>query len=132
MLNKCPPSESCKLSSYCSYRTPVQQQKRFLQASFLCDVIELTKKAIQSRLHVAKDQLCLTGGQNSIRAALVEVDPAASRVLSVEALVDVFRLATGPSGGLTKHQIISIHRHLSKESGNAAGVTAALLELFEL
>ena len=78
--------------------------------------------------------LYLTGGQDSIRATLVEADPAATGVLSVDALVDVFSLATGLSDGhgLTKHQVISIHRHLSKEGLNSAVTATALLQLLGL
>ena len=75
--------------------------------------------------------LCSTGGQDSIRAALVEADPAAGGALSLETLIEVFRIAAGSSSNLTKHQAISIHRHLSKDSSNGAVTTTALLQLFQ-
>lgn len=75
--------------------------------------------------------LHLTGSEDSIRAALVEVDPAASGILSAENLLEVFRLTLGPANALTKHQVISIHRHLAKEGPDAAVTATAVLQLFE-
>ncbi len=70
-----------------------------------------------------------TGGQDSIRAALVEVDPLATSSLSINGLVDLFKITAAPQ--LSRHQVISIHRHLTKESPSGAVTPTALLHLFE-
>ena len=68
-------------------------------------------------------------GGDALRAAIVEVDSHGSGNLSVEALAEVFERVKVP---LTKHQVISIHRRLAKNSGSPEVATAALVHALGL
>lgn len=80
------------------------------------------------RVADTKELLPADGG-DGIRAALVEVDSSASGKLPISALAEVFRLAAIT---LTLHQVISIHRRLSKSTGSLEISVGALLKSLDV